>query len=220
MRIASCSILAVLLAAGLAAGQKDGSNKAVDRVAPARKSAASPAPAPAVTPEAEAEAMAFVRAHHPELAAVLETLKPMNPAEYGKAVGEISGVARSLAEVKARNPRRYEFALATWQAKSRVDLLAAQLAGSPSEEGRSRLRSAIEARVDVEIRRHKSDLEQAELAAKKAREAIDRLESRRDEIVEARLRALQPRKAPKSRPGDPAGDAKPATSTTNGGTRR
>src|SRR4051794_26252921 len=82
-------------------------------VAPIRKTAATPAPA--VTPEVEAEALAFVREHHPELARVLEPLRAMDPAEYRKAIGELSQVARSLAEVKAKNPRRYELALDAWK---------------------------------------------------------------------------------------------------------
>ena len=114
-------------------------------IAPIRKSAS----APPVEFDAarEADALAFVRQHHPELATVLEALKPMNPAEYRKAILELSQVSRTLAELKARNPRRYELVLEGWKAKSRVELLAAQLAGAPSEELRSRLRSAIEVKA-------------------------------------------------------------------------
>jgi len=212
-------LIAFATAAIAAAGDDDGKPAArTAPIPPVRKSAATPS-AP-FTPEGEAEALAFVRRHHPELAAVLEVLKPMNQAEYRKAIGEISQVARTLAVVQVRNPRRYEFALDAWKARSRVELLAAQLAGAPTEERNSQLRAAIEARVDAEIRRNTFELEQAEAAARKAREAIDRLETRRDEIVEARLRSLQPRKPPKARRGDPAGAAESEPTTTNGGTRR
>ncbi len=178
-------------------------------IAPVRKSAATPAPE--VDAAREADALAFVREHHPELATVLETLKPMNRAEYRKAINELSQVSRTLAEIKGRNPKRYELVLDGWKAKSRVELLAAQLAGSPSEELRSQLRSAIEAKVELEIARQRSDIEQAEAAAKKARESLDRLEKNRDSIVEARFRALQPKKPAKSK--KPATPTKPAVPT-------
>lgn len=174
----------------------------------------SASPAADLDPSREAEALAFVREHHPELAKVLEALKPMNPAEYRKAIAELSQVARNLAEVKVRNPKRYELVLEAWKAKSRVELLAAQLAGSPSAELQSQLRSAIEARVDSEIARQRFELEQAEAAAKKARETLDRLEKNRDSIVEARTRALQPKKLAKSK--KPASKPKaPATTPAN-----
>jgi hypothetical protein len=169
-------------------------------------------PTAAVDADREADALGFVRQHHPELATVLEALKPMNPLEYNKAIGELSQVSRTLAELKTRNPKRYELALDAWKAKSRVELLAAQLAGSPTEEIRSQLRLAIEAKVDVEIRRQRFELEQAEQMAKKAREALDRLESQRDSIVETRFRALQPKKSLKAKKSAPA---KPANTPAN-----
>jgi hypothetical protein len=190
-----------------AAGDDDGSKKGKNKVAPPaapvasiRKSAATSAPDFDI--EQEADALAFVQEHHPELATVLVALKPKNPSEYRKAIGELSQVSRTLADLKSRNPKRYELALDTWKAKSRVELLAAQLAGAPSEELRSQLRLAIEAKLDLEIRRQRFELEQAELAAKKAREGLDRLEKNRDSLVEARFRALQPKKA--SKPKKPA----------------
>jgi hypothetical protein len=178
-------------------------------IASVRKAA--PAPAAEFDAAREADALAFVRENHPELATVLEALRPMNPAEYRKAIVELSQVGRSLAELKARNPGRYELALDGWKAKSRVELLAAQLAGSPGEELKSQLRTAIEAKVEVDIRRQRFELEQAEAAAKKAREALDRLENNRDSIVEARFRALQPKKPAKAKKPASTTKAAPAT---------
>jgi hypothetical protein len=175
--------------------------------------ATTPAVKPALDPAREADALAFVREHHPELATVLQALKPMNPAEYRKAILELSQVGRNLADLKARNPKRYEFVLDTWKAKSRVELLAAQLAGSPDEELKSQLRSAIEARVETDIRRQRYELEQAEAAAKKAREALDRLENHRDSVVEARFRALQPKKLAKAKKSAATPKAAPLPAT-------
>ena len=210
MRTASLVFLIgpLLLTASVAGGDGDRDKVETPKpsAAPARK-VARPSP-PELDPDREADALAFVREHHPELATVVQALKPMNPAEYRKAIAELSQVSRTLAEVKARNPRRYEVHLEHWKAKSRVELLAAQLAGSPSEELRSQLRLAIEARVDAEIARRRFDLEQAEAAARKAREALDLLENHRDTVVENRFLALQPRKSARSKKA--AGSTKPA----------
>ncbi len=214
MRLALATLAIPLL--GLAAalggdGDVDSQTKPKAPASPIRKSNARPALTHAGEFD-EAEALAFVGEHHPELARVLAALKPMDPKEYRAAILELTQVSRTLADVKARNPRRYEVALDAWKANSRVELIAAQLAGSPTEELRSQLRLAIEAKVDAEVRRHRFELEQAEAAVKKAREALDRLETNRDALIEARFRALQPRKPPKSK--RPA-DGKPAVAPSN-----
>jgi hypothetical protein len=227
--IAPFLVLAAAVGADDEKGEKS-KGKAKSPAAPiasVRKSAS--APVPEVDAALEADALAFVREHHPELATVLEALKPMNPAEYRKAIAELSQVSRTLAELKSKNPRRYELILDGWKAKSRVELLAAQLAGSPSEELRSQLRSAIEAKVEAEILRQRYELEQAEAAAKKARENLDRLEKNREAIVDARFRALQPKKlakvkkpasATKAAPTNPANPANPPARTNPNGEDR
>jgi hypothetical protein len=212
VRIVLAALTIPFLAMATAFGGDDPKTVSKPSAPEVGKSKASPAPD--VDPDREADALGFVRQHHPELATVLEALKPKNPAEYKKAIVEISQVSRTLADLKSRNPKRYDLALDAWKTKSRVELLAAQLAGSPSEELRSQLRLAIEARVDVEIRRQKFELEQAEQAAKKAREALDRLESHREAVVESRFRALQPKKSQKTKKPTPPKTA-PAKSPTN-----
>lgn len=177
-----------------------------------------PAPSPAeFDADREAEALAFVREHHAELATVLDALRPMAPAEYRKAIVELSQVARSLALIRAKNPPRYAVQLDCWKAKSRAELLAARLAGAPSDDLRARLRSAIEAKVDADIARHRSELEQAEAAARRAREALARLQNNRAVVVENRYRALTPRQP--DRPKSAASSGSPATSPTKAPTR-
>jgi len=162
----------------------------------------------AFSPEVEAEAMALVRPNLLELAQVLEPLKTANPPEYRKAITELAAEARTLTALRARNPARSDLALEAWKARTRVELIAAQLAGAPSPEGESRLRAAIEARVDVEIRRHRFEVGQQEAAIVKVRENLKRVEANRDRAkvaldraekdrnarVEARFRALLPKK--------------------------
>src|SRR4051812_17389570 len=71
---------------------------------PARADRKSKPPLPEGYEEA---ALAFVRTHHPELAALLEQLKPMKPGEYNRAIAELYQVSRSLDNLKQNNPRRY-----------------------------------------------------------------------------------------------------------------
>ncbi len=210
-----------LLLAGLASAQPtDGKAPGVPSTGvPAGKTASTPPPA--VTPESEAEAFGFVRENHPELAKVLETLKPMDPVEFGKAIAELLQVSRNLGELKTRNPKRYEVLLESWKAKSRVELIAAQLAGLPSEELRSRLHTAIEAKVEAEIRRQKFEIEQAEAVAKRARETLRRLETKRESIIEARYRALlpknpaKPKKSAETKPAVVPSPVPPSTPTAH-----
>lgn len=189
----------------------------------------------------EARALAFVDQNHPELGKVLASLKPRNSVEYRKAIGELAATERSLAEIKAKNPARHELALEAWRARSNVELLAARLGKSPSAEREGQLRAAIERRVDVDIRRHRFEVEQAEGAVKRAREhlersekglakaqdSLQRVETNRDQRVENRFRSLrggkksEPQVGPASPP--PAGPSKPQTTPSNptiGGTPR
>jgi hypothetical protein len=198
-------MLAVAFALGADGEGQDQDKAAKISPAPAWK------PSPMAPIEREAETMAFVLEHHLELGKVIGSLKARNQAEYRKAIGELSMVARNLADLKTRNPKRYELALDAWKARSRVELLAAQLAGSPTEELRSQLRTAIESKVDAEIRRQKFDLAQAEENARKLRLSLDRLENHRDEVVEARYRALQPKKAKGGKAGKEPDLANPVT---------
>ncbi|MBX6311988.1 MAG: hypothetical protein IRY99_03565 [Isosphaeraceae bacterium] len=142
---------------------------------------------PAFTPEREAAALTFIRRHHPELATLLEQLRPMNQEEYEQAIGELFQVSESLAALKTRDPRRYELALEAWKAKSRVELLAAQLANTPSPALESRLRAALEAQIQIELRQQRYDREQLEARLKKLNESIERLERDRGRLVESRL---------------------------------
>ncbi len=148
-------------------------------------------------PDREADVLAFVGAHQPELAKLLETLKPMNAREYGKAIRELAPIRDRLVELERRNPPRYRIALDAWKAKTRVDLLSAQMASEPSPDLEAKLRAAIADRLDVEIRQHQHDIDQAEAALKQHRKALERLEKDRNATLEARFRAAQPRKNPR-----------------------
>ena len=181
------------------------------------------APAPPLTPEAEVRALTLVRDHLPELAVVLDPLKGKNPAEYRKAMTDLAAESRNLADLRARSPARADLALEAWQARTRVELVAAQLAAARTPERESQLRAVIEARVDVDVRRQRFEFEQAEAAVAKvrenlaraeknrdrAKEALDRAEKNRSAKVENRYRALNPATKP-----SPAARARPKAAPT------
>ena len=231
--ILSSLVVLVLAASAFALDGADGGRDPSPTKKPANPEASSAS-------DAEAAALAFVRENHPELASLLRQLKAMKPAEYDRAVRELAQVSKTLAALKTRNPQAYEYGLNVWKARSRVELLTAKLASapSPSPELESQLRRAVEDQLESEIRQQKFERDQAEARLKKLRENIDRLESRRDSIVESRYQAFvkkgqharqqnRPRNEdaasrPKSKPKSPVkvnADAKgtdPAATTTKG----
>lgn len=205
--------VAGLTVAGLAAdGPQSGPTGAAASAKVLRRaqSQAEPtAPAPPPFAEQEAAALDLIRQHLPELLQVLEPLKVTKPAEYSKAITEIASEARTLTTIRAKNAARAALALDAWKTRTHVQLVAAQLARTPTPERASELRAAIEARVDVDVRRHRFEAEQAEAALVRARENLARAEANRDRTrdaatrieqnraakVEDRFRALQPKKA-------------------------
>lgn len=138
----------------------------------------------------EAAVLEFVRENHPELADLLEQLKAMKPEQYVRAVAELSQVSRMLANLKRNDDRRYPLALEAWKARSRAELLTAQLVGTPSVELEGQLRAAVENQVAVEIRQQRLERELVEGRLRRLDETIKRLESRRDAVVESRYQTL------------------------------
>jgi hypothetical protein len=173
--------------------------------------------------EAEAAALAFVRENHPELADLLASLKPMRPDEYRKAVRDLSQVSRTLSQLRPRDPRRYELALAVWKTRSRVDLLTARLAATPpgpAPELERQIRQAVAAQVDAEIVLQRLDRDRARERLAKLEESLSSMEARRDSTAAARATNVI-RRAEKARRGTaaeakaPARRATKTTTTTN-----
>jgi hypothetical protein len=191
-------VLGGLVAVGQGQGQEGG--------APAKPNAAA----------REEAALAFVRENHPELAELLEQLKAMKPDQYQRAINELWQVTRQLAAYKKNEERRYQPALDVWKARSRAQLVAAQMAGgtrSPRLE--AMLREALKTQLEAEIHQQRNERELVKERLKKLDEAIDRLESRRDKVVESRYQALL-KKAERARRAE-AGQATPSAPATQKG---
>jgi hypothetical protein len=193
--------LAAILLAGLTA-------TAAAQTPPASRAARGAARA-AFTPEREAAARTFVAQHHPELAALLDRLKPMNRNEYEKAIGELFRVSENLAAARDRDPNRHALMLDAWKARSRVDLLAAQFAAQPTPEAESALRAAIEAQVDVELAQQRLERELAAARLRRADEAIARLSKDREATIANRLETLR-KKGQRARTARPRPNPSPS----------
>jgi hypothetical protein len=181
-------VAAVLCGTLAARGDDDSKGK---RKASPTKSAAAGRAGQVPWAEREKAALAFVHEHHPELGVLLEQLKPMRPTEYNRAIAELAQVSRSLGDLKERNPRRYEMALAAWKARSKAEVLAARLLSSPSEELESQLRSALEEQFEAELRMQEMDREQFAARLKKVEESIKRLKKDRNKMIDSRLEVLK-----------------------------
>jgi len=177
-------VLAIFLAGGLAALAQNEKRPVPLSAAPSEWRSASAAE------EREAAALAFVRANHPELALLLEPLKAMKPEQYEKAIAELDQVSRGLANLKKSDPRRYQVGLDVWKARSRVEVIAAQLASAPSPELESQLKIALGDQVDAQLARQRLERSITEERLKQINKSIENLETNRDSIIESRHREL------------------------------
>jgi hypothetical protein len=101
------------------------------------------------TPEREAAALTFVRAHHPELAELLDRLKSRRPQEYQKAVRELFRASERLAQSQELQPQRYEMELNEWKLQSRIQLLVARMSMGRTPELEAELRHLLAEQLAV-----------------------------------------------------------------------
>lgn len=150
-----------------------------------------PGLAPVVTPEREAAALTFVKRNHSDLLGPLEQLKYTIREQYEKVIYEIFQTSESLVRLQETAPRRYELALEAWKLKSRIELLAAQLAGSRDPVREDQLRELLRKQIQIEIAIHSLEREQVQARLQKINAVIQHKKSHQDRIVEDRLQKLQ-----------------------------
>jgi hypothetical protein len=225
MRTTLASALVLLSAASLAAladdpapsGNRPRAAAKSTATAPVRGARTERTAKEAEPPAAEREkaALEFVRENHAELADLLELLKAMKPDQYRKAIAELWQTSRALANLKKNDERRYAAALDVWKARSRTELLAAQLAGAPGAARESQLKAALENQMAAELRQHRLDRELMQERMRKLDALIERLETKRDDLVESRLQTLM-KKAERARRVE-AGQVAPSAAATEKG---
>ncbi|MFM7043678.1 MAG: hypothetical protein ACKO35_16010 [Planctomycetaceae bacterium] len=138
----------------------------------------------------DAGVIAFVQEHSPELAAVLAHLERRKPDEYRRALDDVAKRVAPLIGAKTKDPELLALEVRSWQARTRVELLVAQLlAGTTKrrEELERKLREAIAVELDAKA---------AHLGYRKRRSMawydrqLDRIREERDELVAERMKSL------------------------------
>lgn len=159
-------------------------------IRPSQDEAASDAPTADGPDATDVRVIAFVQEHSPELAAVLAHLERRKPAEYRRALDDVAKRVAPLIGAKTKDPELLALEVGNWQARTRVDLLVAQLlAGTTRRRGEleQQLREAIAAELEAKA---------AHLGYRRRRSMawydrqIDRLGEERDELIEARMKSL------------------------------
>ena len=164
----------------------------------------------------ERAAQGFVRAHHPELIAILKPLKAKDHAAYDAAIADLSRVHESIERMRRRDPDRANLALSVWKAGSRVDLLTARLISAPSPRLESELEQALARQVEAQLALQRHDRDRARQRLSQLQQSIDRLERRGDALAASRLQAaLRNVRRARRQAGKPEAPSTPETAPPN-----
>lgn len=187
---------------------------AEDTPQPAAERATKPARGrrPAVA-EIDREAVGFARAHHPELADLLERMRNNNPRAYRAAIQDLSRDRVRLERLHDRAPERYEFELQLWTMDSRIRLLAARMIRGKAEQSRPELRSLMQVRHDFRLEHLRKEKERLTTRIERMDATIQELEQHppSDADVDALLTRIRTR-APGGKVNKNASSKPPAES--------
>lgn len=156
----------------------------------AKRGAGDSKPPMAITPERESAVMTFVERNHPALKDLLGSLKTSRPKEYERAIRDLYQTSERLANLKERDPRLFELELKNWTLRSQIQLLAAQMAMSSSDDIRSKLRELLSAQLDVRAEILRLDRERAQERLQKVEADIAKVEADREKHIERQLDLL------------------------------
>ncbi len=112
-----------------------------------------------VSAERRAELMDFVNLNHPEIRPLLKLLQKSRPMKYQSTMRTLDREVRSLQNVKAKNPERYDRALEFWTIKSKILLLSAQLATKRSKKAQTKIEQELDVLIRKRLQIRKVDLE-------------------------------------------------------------
>src|ERR1700678_4031514 len=203
--------------AGKSTTDKNGADKTkADKSTNAKSPATSPAgksaaakkpnvrPAAPLSAEREAAALAFARAHHPELAALIDKLHRDNRRDYDRAIRELSQACERLTRLKKQSAEQYELSLAAWKLDSRAQLLAARLTISQTPALEAELKQVLADRADVRLKEFKFEQARLEDRLTKVKASIQALETDKNALVEKDLLRIKRSIASRRHPTKPA----------------
>lgn len=170
-----------------------------------------------ISPSREGELLQFVHEHHPELAELLEQLKPMSSDQYLAALGDLDRDVRRIEGVRKGTTGRSEAELNLWKSRSRIRLLAARLTVSSDEDLRGKLRDELRQLRRLELEAVQRELSATQQTLEKQQRKLEQLKKRSSDLqgedeswVERKLADLEreqrrtqdnaPKKSVKSKP--------------------
>ena len=139
--------------------------------------------------QSEADAIGFVQEHHPELVALLQSLKSMRQREYEMAIREIVRTKKRLEPQAKRDADLYALELDAWKLKSKIDLLMAKAIARDKSLDQVALSELLSQQVENQKKRWKH--EQATLTKRQEQlaELLKKTEGHEAERVEQQLSA-------------------------------
>jgi len=144
----------------------------------AKKSSKNAAKVGPISADREQELLQFVHEHHPELAELLDQLKPMNSAQYQAALKDLDRDVRRLEMVRKRGTSQSDVELNLWKSRSRIRLLAARLTTSADDELRSQLRAELQTLRKLELEVAQLDITATQQNLEKQQRKLKQLERR------------------------------------------
>ena len=174
-------LFALLACTGWLAAQERAGKPGAKNPATARGGAKAKAQSPiTITPEREAAVMTFIDRNHPELSDLLAHLRESQPEQYEQAVKDLFRTTERLAGIKERDTVQYELEVAVWKAQSRVQLLAARLKMTVTDDLKKDLRNALGEQSDARLALTRHERQRAADRVSKLDADINRFSTERE----------------------------------------
>ena len=135
----------------------------------------------------EFDAIAFVTEHHPELVALLQSLKSMRQKEYDTAIREIVRTKKRLDAIAKREPEVHSMELDAWKLKSKIDLLMARGIARDKSFDKASLRDLLSLQLENQKKRWKHEQSTLRKRQEQLAELLSRTEGFESEKVEQEL---------------------------------
>jgi hypothetical protein len=148
-----------------------------------------------LTQQQQQSALEFVREHHPQLNTLITRLEKRDPAEYDKALREVSRTSERLRRMEGRDRPRYEVEIKLWKVNSRIRLAAARMAADqaalPSPALESQLRELLNQRTDLKLQQLTLERERLSSRIERIDSQIAQMSSERDAAIDREVERLQ-----------------------------
>ena len=139
--------------------------------------------------QVESDAIAFVKEHHPELVALLQSLKSMRQKEYDMAIREIVRTKKRLEALAKKEIDLHGMELDAWKLKSKIDLLMARGIAQDKSFDKNALRELLSQQLENQKKRWKREQTTLAKHQEQLTELLARTEGFENEKVEQQLSA-------------------------------